>query len=86
MKFEYTKKFRQLLNEAPLSIQKKFAKQIELMFQNIRHPSLQTKKIQGHLNIWEARLDYHFRFTFNWEKDKIVLRTIGNHDEVLKNP
>ena len=86
MRFVYTRKFKELFKELPLSVRRKFSKQISLLAENIRHPSLQTKKIQGHPFIWEARIDYHYRFTFNWEKDVIILRAIGAHDEVLRNP
>lgn len=86
MKFLYSKKFKELFCELPLSIRRKFAKQIRLFEQNPKHPSLQAKKMQGHNNIWEARLDYHYRFTFNWEGDSITLRVVGHHDEALKNP
>ena len=86
MNFLYSKKFKALFKNLPPTIRKKFAKQIRLFIKNTRHPSLHVKKIQGHPNIWEARIDYHYRFTFNWKADFIILRTIGAHDEVLKKP
>ncbi len=70
----------------PVEIQEKFEKQIRLLIQNFRHPSLQIKKMQGYKNIWEARVDIHYRFTFEIIDDTIFLRVVGNHEEVLKNP
>jgi len=42
--------------------------------------------MSGQKDIWEARVDYKYRVTFTLENDTIVLRVIGNHDEVLRNP
>jgi mRNA-degrading endonuclease RelE of RelBE toxin-antitoxin system len=86
VKFLYTKKFKDLFRKLPASVCKKFAKQIELLSQNTHHPSLHLKKVRGHQNIWEARIDYQYRFTFTWENDSIILRVIGSHDDVLNNP
>ena len=50
-----------------------------------RHPSLSSKKMKGHPDIWEARVDYHHRITFQVAHDTLVLRTVGAHD-TLKQP
>jgi len=86
VKFLFTNKFKELYNNLPLPVRRKFAKQMGIMSQNAHHPSLHAKKIQGYKNIWEARVDFHYRFSFNWDKDVILLRVIGAHDEVLGNP
>jgi mRNA-degrading endonuclease RelE of RelBE toxin-antitoxin system len=86
VKFFYTKRFKASYKKLPLVIQKKFDKQIKLLEHNFRHPSLQIKKIQGFDKIWEARVDYHYRFTFNLENEMIILRTIRAHDKVLESP
>jgi hypothetical protein len=52
----------------------------------MNHPSLRTKKIKGREDIWEARIDLHYRMTFEIEAETIFLRVVGHHDEVLKNP
>ncbi len=71
----------------PAQIQKKFYKQIDLLLSNRRHTSLQVKKIQGlPTEIWEARVDLNYRFTFEIQSDVYILRNIGPHDEALENP
>lgn len=57
-----------------------------LLESNWLHPSLHTKKIQGHEGIWEFRIDRKYRGTFELEGDSIFLRVVGNHDDVLINP
>jgi len=74
--------YRQL----PPQIQRKVDRQLRLLADNFRHPSLQTKKIQGTKGIFEARVDLHYRMSFEIEGDALVLRVVGNHDDVLKRP
>ena len=70
----------------PQNIQDKVDKQIEILEVNYLYPSLHTKKIKGTEGIWEVRIDIYYRMTFEIIGDTIYLRTVGNHDEVLKNP
>ena len=86
MKIKAYKKFQRLYKDLPADIRKKIDKQIEYLVRDIRHPSLQVKKIQGCKNICEARVDIHYRFTFEIIGDTIFLRVVGNHEEVLRNP
>ncbi|TSC87983.1 MAG: Uncharacterized protein G01um101416_298 [Microgenomates group bacterium Gr01-1014_16] len=73
----FDKKFSRL----PREIQKKFLKQMRLMQGDFRHPSLHTKKKSE--TTWEARVDIHYRFTFEFVGEQLVLKTIGMHDEGL---
>ena len=53
---------------------------------DIRHPALRVKKMQGTNYIWEARASRSLRITFQIRNDTIILRNIGHHDEVLRQP
>lgn len=86
MKIKAYEKFKQLYQELPPPIQKKTDKAILLLSENFIHPSLHTKKIQGRDGIWEARIDLHYRLTFEIQDDTIFLRVVGHHDDALKNP
>jgi len=86
MQIKAYKKFRDNYDDLPKEIRKKADKQIKLLAENFRHPSLNCKKIQGRESIWEARVDFHYRMTFEIISDIIFLRSIGNHDEVIKSP
>jgi len=71
----------------PAVIQEKVKKQIRLLAENPRHPSLRSKPIQGAPGIYEARVDRDYRLTYQREADDtLVLRVVGQHDETLKNP
>ena len=53
---------------------------------DIRYPALRAKKIKGAENIWEARVSYSLRMTFQIEGNTIILRNIGHHNETLERP
>lgn len=56
--------------------------QIALLAENPRHPSLQTKPIQGIPGIDEARVDKDYPMTYQRDiDDTLVLRVVGKHDE-----
>ena len=80
------KRFHKSYQQLPAHIQQKVDKQLRLLAQNLRHSSLQVKRIQGTRAIWEARVDLHYRMTFEFVGDTVYLRVVGNHDAVLKRP
>jgi len=67
-------------------IQRKVDQKIRLLETNWLHPSLHTKKIKGQEDIWEMRVDQKYRATFEMKGDIIILRVVGDHDKVLRNP
>jgi len=87
MKFVYSDSFKK--NVSDLSFEEKVILKVKLtlMFQNPRHPSLRTKKIQGHKNIFESTITMGIRITWQYmKKDAILLRKIGPHNKTLKKP
>lgn len=79
-------RFRIAYQRLPRAIQRKVDKQLAFLAANPRYPSLQVKPIQGAQGLWEARVDVHYRMTFEMGGDLICLRVVGNHDEVLRRP
>ena len=86
MNFYYTAEFERGLKSLPKKLQEKTAKKLELFKKNPRHPSLRIKKIKSVRGIWEGSIDKKYCFTFEREKNTIILRVIGAHNEVLKHP
>lgn len=86
MKIRRTKTFDKFFLKLPVHLQNKTEKAIRLLVQDFRHPSLHSKKMSGVTGIWEARVDYHYRLTFTVDEETIVLRVVGNHEDVLRNP
>jgi mRNA interferase RelE/StbE len=84
---ETTEHFEQDFLRLPPELQKKVLKALRLLAENPRHPSLQTKPIQGARGLYEARIDQSYRMTYQrLPNDVLLLRAAGKHDETLKNP
>ncbi len=78
----FTTKARKQIRSLSKQTLKKLEKQLSLLSENLRHPSLMSQKMGGY-NKWEARIDYHYRFTFVIDENHITLLTVGMHDSGL---
>ena len=75
-----TNRFKKLYGKLPANIQSKTKRQIALLREGEKnYPSLQAKKMVNQPDIWEARIDYHYRMTFKIEDNRIILRAVGTH-------
>ena len=75
------KDFKQL----PTEIQRRVAKALELFLANSRHPSLHVKKMEGAPDIWARHVTDHYRMTFQFVQEGVLLRRVGTHN-VLRQP
>jgi len=85
MKLYLTDSFKHDYKRLSPSIQKILDKKLLILIENLKHPSLRIKKMQGHDFIWEGSITKKFRFTFQIESDVCVIRRAGTHD-ILENP
>lgn len=85
MKVFRTKNFRNGYRKLPQYIQEITDKKLEFLLKDFHYPSLRTKKVKGHTNIWEASITMDYRFTFKIEGDVLILRKIGTHN-ILEKP
>jgi mRNA-degrading endonuclease RelE of RelBE toxin-antitoxin system len=85
MTIEFTDRFKLDFSRLPREIQQRAERQLFRMASDPRHPSLRIKKMKGTSDIWEGRVTKEYRFTFQVEADRYVLRRIGTHD-ILKTP
>ena len=86
MKIFAHERFQRSYQNLPSPVQFKVDRQLKVLVTNLRHPSLQVKRVKGTNTIWEARVDLHYRMTFEMHGDAVYLRVVGNHDDVLKHP
>jgi hypothetical protein len=47
---------------------------------------LHARRLSGQGDIFYARVDQNHRITYERRGDTLVLRSVGRHDETLKNP
>ena len=78
--YQFTKKFKKEYQTLPKEIQDDFDKKLSLLLEDIFHPSLRAKRIQGTKNRWEGSITMKYRFTFELHGNKAIFRTIGTHD------
>ena len=63
----------------PSDIRERVDKQLRLLLEDFRHPSLRLKKLKG-TTIYEIRISKNYRQTLRFEKEHMELRRIGTHD------
>ncbi|MFH0813932.1 MAG: hypothetical protein V2A69_14015 [Pseudomonadota bacterium] len=85
MKLLFTETFVRDYRSLPQEIQKSVDKQLRLLLTNPQHPSLNIKKMNDPREIWEGRITFSYRFTFQIDGDLYLLRKVGTHD-ILKKP
>lgn len=83
MTIRFLPKAEKAFCKLPLHIQEKSKKAFSFLLSNTVHPSLHVKKKRGEDDVWEARIDYRYRFAFLKTGDEYVILTIGPHDEGL---
>jgi len=86
VRWQYTDRFQRAYNALQDTDARRVEKAIILLAGDLRYPSLRVKKVQGTEEIWEARASLSLRMTFEIHGDLIVLRNVGLHDDVLRNP
>ena len=83
--FRFSQKFKKQYRSLPKEIRDAFNEKLSLFLSDMLHPSLRVKKIQGVQNRWEGSITMKYRFTFHFEEDTVVFRTIGTHDILLRD-
>jgi len=86
MRFQRTERFKRMYKKLDLEQKNSIKKTLNLMSDNINHPSLRVKRVQGTKGTWEASATMGLRITFDREGDTIILRNCGEHDITIKNP
>lgn len=79
MRFDRTPHFLRSYHKAPKRIQKAFDKQVRLLLGDFHHPSLRAKKYDEANDIWQARVNYNWRFYFKIVDDTYRMEEIRLH-------
>ena len=79
MKIAYKASAIDAIENAPAAVQKAFFKQIHLLSENFRHPSLRAKKLEGSEDRWQARVNRDWRFYFHIAGDTYVILDLIPH-------
>jgi mRNA-degrading endonuclease RelE of RelBE toxin-antitoxin system len=74
-----TNAFKKDYKGLPSIIRDRVDKQLYLLFENFRHPSLRLKKLGG-TDTFEIRISKGYRLTLRLGNNEIELRRVGTHD------
>ena len=83
--YQFSNRFKKEYNRLPQKIQKTFDEKFDLFLNNMSHPSLRAKQIQGTKNRWEGSVTKNYRFTFEFTGNSVTFRRIGTHDILHKD-
>jgi len=84
-KFVWLPRFRRDYKKFTSQSQKRINQALLQMERDLKHPSLDTKKLKGTNSVREARASKSLRITFNLKSKLIILRTMGEH-KILNRP
>lgn len=79
MNLYYTDRVLKSYAAAPQHIQEAFDKQVGLLAENLRRPSLRAKKYDESRDIWQDRVTRSWRFYFTIDDDAYTLLDIIAH-------
>ena len=79
MKADYSERAGRTLDGLTPQLRKAVYKQVKLLEQNLRHPSLRAKKYDESRNIWQARVNKDWRFYFLIHDDVYYIIDIIPH-------
>jgi mRNA interferase RelE/StbE len=79
MKWLLTHRAWQDYQGAPASVKKAFDKQVRLLAENLRHPSLRAKKYDQANDIWQARINQNWRFYFQVQGETYTIIALIPH-------
>jgi mRNA-degrading endonuclease RelE of RelBE toxin-antitoxin system len=79
MRLRFHPRIAEQLADAPPSVRRGFDKQVALLAENLRHPSLRAKKYDKANDVWQARVTKGWRFYFQIEDDTYTILSVRAH-------
>lgn len=79
MRLVYTDKFNKQYRQTTETIRTACDKQLRLLLDNFRHPSLQTKLYLAAEGLWQGRVNQSWRFYFTIDGDAYTLVAVTKH-------
>lgn len=79
MRLILTERFGRSYDDAPPGVRRAIDRHLALLAENLRHPSLRSKKYDESRGIWQARVNLDWRFYFTIEGDAYVIIDVMPH-------
>jgi mRNA-degrading endonuclease RelE of RelBE toxin-antitoxin system len=75
----FSARAKQDFADLPRHLKTRVSKQLELLSENLRHPSIQAKKYDERNDVWQGRVNRDYRFYFQIVGDDYVIIRIIPH-------
>ena len=82
-KLTYTQRFKKAFNALSNIEKQQFQKKMEIFVQNILHPSLRTKKLQGQNDLYESSINMDIRIIWYLENEELIVLIDIGHQDIL---
>ncbi|PIR96428.1 MAG: hypothetical protein COT92_01095 [Candidatus Doudnabacteria bacterium CG10_big_fil_rev_8_21_14_0_10_42_18] len=79
MEIKLSDKAIKSFKDAPASVRRAFEKQLKFLVSNLLYPSLRAKKYDESQNLWQARVNNHWRFYFTITGNLYLIEDIIKH-------
>ena len=83
MKIRRTRSFLKDYKKLPEEIKPRVNKNLGMLFENPKHPSLRFKNLKG-TDKYEIRISKGYRLTLRYQDQILELRRVGTHDLLRK--
>ena len=83
-RYRFSEKFKKGYGKLPKETQERFDEKLALFLQDMSHPSLRAKRLQGTKDRWEGSISESYRFTFEFQSNTVIFRVIGTHDILIR--
>ncbi|NMA05763.1 MAG: cytotoxin [Acholeplasmataceae bacterium] len=83
-KLSYTDRFKKAFNNLTNIEQLQFQNKMKLFIENVLHPSLRTKKIQGQKDLYESSINMSIRIIWYFENEELIILVDIAHHDILK--
>jgi mRNA-degrading endonuclease YafQ of YafQ-DinJ toxin-antitoxin module len=83
MEFLYSNRAKRDYKKFSNELRGNINSKLKLLSENVNHPSLRTKKIQGHKNDFESSINIDIRIVWQYVEGKIYVKAIGSHDAIF---
>lgn len=83
-KIAYTERFKKAFNNLSTKEQALFENKMKIFIKNVLHPSLRTKKIQGHKELYESSINMDIRIIWYFENENLIIMIDIGHHDILK--
>ena len=79
MKVRFAEPFQDYYKKLPQEVKRRLEKQLNFLLKDIRHPSLRAKKFDEAQDVWQARVNGHYRFYFQIRGDTYFILNLRKH-------